>query len=99
MAGPNLDDDDGDGRQDGIDEEVNGVEDVTDLAPFGARIRGFEPEEHRVIASVDQAARDWIKLFSNEDGYPALNAVGDESILSWTFARTSGFSSRGSSDL
>ena len=27
-----------------------------------------------------EAARDWIRLFSNEDGYPALNAVGDESF-------------------
>ena len=36
IFGPNLDDDDGDGRRDGIDEEVNGSEDVNDLASFGA---------------------------------------------------------------
>ena len=82
IFGPNLDDDDGDGRRDGIDEEVNGIEDVTDLAPLWVpAIRGFEPEEHRVVASIGpEAARDWIRLFSNEDGYPALNAVGDESF-------------------
>ena len=82
IFGPNLDDDDGDGRRDGIDEEVNGLEDVTDLAPLLVpAIRGFEPEEHRVVASIGpESARDWIRLFSNEDGYPALNAVGDESF-------------------
>ena len=53
IFGPNLDDDDGDGRRDGIDEEVNGSEDVNDLAPLLVpAIRGFEPEEHRVVASI-----------------------------------------------
>ena len=82
VFGPNLDDDDGDGRRDGIDEVLNGAEDLLDLAPLKVpAIRGFDPEQHQVMATVSPAAaRDWIRLFSDSDGYPVLNTVGAESF-------------------
>ncbi len=82
VFGPNLDDDDRDGRRDGIDEVVNGEDDIADLAALKVpAIRGFEPEQHQVMATISpEAARDWIRLFSNSDGYPVLNTVGAESF-------------------
>ena len=82
VFGPNLDDDDGDGRRDGIDEVVNGENDIVDLAPLKVpAIRGFEPGQHQVMATIrPEAARDWIRIFSDSNGYPVLNTVGVESF-------------------
>ena len=82
VFGPNLDDDDNDGRRDGIDEVVNGESDLDDLAKLRIpAVRGFDPEIHRVRASVNpEAARDWIRIFSGEENNPSLNTVGDVSF-------------------
>ena len=84
IFGPNLDDDDGDTRRDGIDEVVNGAGDAEDLTPLTVpAIRGFDPEEHRVVARLSpESARDWIRIFSAEPEYTPLLRVGDpEAVL------------------
>ena len=73
-----------------------------DLAPLWIpAIRGFQPEEHRVVATISpESARDWIRLFDGGDGYSALNAVGDESFrLDLDFGKTNDFFLRASSDV
>jgi protein-arginine deiminase len=59
----NVDDDDGDGVGDHLDEVVNGPEDAKDLARI--HVVGFEdvPANAQGIISVDPEAAPWVRLF------------------------------------
>ncbi|MCK6547036.1 hypothetical protein L6R52_14395 [Myxococcota bacterium] len=80
----NLDDDDGDGRRDGSDGDLDGAADLADLAALSVRAYPGLAGADRVTITVDEAARGDVRLFvEGADGVVSqLFAPGGDATVS-----------------